>query len=173
MSYVTRLVEWIAGQSEAKEQLFLSQTIPFDKMVDAISLYINGVPLRELQHCFDKPMQNAIKLPTVRKFVRYWVNDIAYGIGLIGQFIMTLDHPHARSISYYASQNASLIREGVDSKEKLALLLIMRQNAGWTRVRAHLEAEKYLPYIEPQATEFEDMRDTMGRVSKVLTMTQA
>lgn len=151
--------------SQATRELKAAFTL--NQLSVLLPLWVAGAPLRELELATGVPAPKLAKCRTARKFVARLLPDVAYAFGVVAQV-----HRHRLAASgagqpmpLVLSTLSSMVREGFDRPEKLALQRILRRQIG--RVGCHKRFEAISQLI-PLGDEREFFAETLRRTSIAL-----
>lgn len=129
-----------------------------------LDLWLKGRPLRAMEEVLGTDINRLGHLKLARKFARETTREISFGVGLAAQLAAGVRVDNWEEVHYSATSAALLIRDGVDTREKWALMQMMRDQR-WTRVRVHQESREWLAAIRPSSSEQESARDLFRRVA--------
>lgn len=127
----------------------------------ALEAWQRGSPYVAIQQLLKQGQADQM-LKEARHFGRHTVREISFLIGLVGQLVLSSDIERKEQLSESAIEAAALIRDGMDTREKLVLFQMMRSRL-WTRVRVHQEAPRWLQFVRT-AEGRESAADTRQRV---------
>ncbi len=137
-----------------------------------LPLWVSGASLRDLELAVGVPAPKLGKCRTARKFIARLLPDVAYAFGVVAQV-----HRHRlaadgaeQPMPLVLSTLSSMVREGLDRPEKLALQRILRNQIG--RVGCHQRFDTIVPFVPP-GDEREPFADTLRRISTALQMSEA
>ena len=163
LNWANWLIDWFEEQTDARAKLLKNNELTNDQLRSCFEFWIDGRPLLDIELGIGTAKEKLGNLKNARRFVKNVVRNVSYSVGLVAQVIQYTDHPESEAIKNAASTAALLIREGVNTIEKLILLEYGRERF-WTRVRVNQISVEWLSLVEAPTNSLESSTDIRRRV---------
>jgi replicative superfamily II helicase len=127
--------------------------IAYGRLIDGLKAWCGGATIVEISGHMLETARTQPRCKNSRKLIARWVPEVAFALGSVARMYKYKSETEGLKMPLCLAILASLIRHGVDSSEKLALLYLHNYQLSRPKIRSlYDEIASQIPVIEPFAS---------------------